>query len=412
MYFMAKSYAEKLNWMKTIQSILTQNIQHDPMFADNRTALANTLIDEYNRRHCQQWEPSGRISFKSIEESSSAKVSTNSSTYTQVNWWKLLPELISSSESEAGKNQGKEDAPIDGHNSSISVKSTDSISHLVSVIQHHQEEVVNSIVSLLDDKSLSVLSSLLTGNKYQHYPIASGWFYEGNPKVSTFSNQDFIRPILLRLFLFHDLLLVAIVPPKESKKLTYYFHIHIEDLQVLDYVDSLSFSSVSSLSTSSPSSSVTLNTTKETNQPQLITSNDQESFLTSQHQSPQQKPSSNSLGIKLIDHSVKSKGFFSSLWSSSGGISRERILLAATMEQKLSWVELLTEAIRSLKNFPSSFHSSRLCAPSSQQDPSHVSQGSSKQSQPLIRRISSYGEGAWKFDERDSGSEKNTETLL
>lgn len=407
MYFMAKSYAEKLNWMKTIQSILTQNIQHDPMFADNRTALANTLIDEYNRRHCQQWEPSGRISFKSIEESNSVKISTNSSTYTQVNWWKLLPELISSSQSEAGKDQCQEGAPVDGHNSSISLKSTDSISHLVTVIQYHQEEVINSIISLLDDKSLSVLSSLLTVNKYQHYPIASGWFYEGNPKISTFSNQDFIRPILLRLFLFHDLLLVAIVPTKESKKLTYYFHIQIEDLQVLDYVDSLSFSSVSSLSTSSS----TLKTTKETNQPQLITSNDQESFLTSQHQSPQQKPSSNSLGIKLIDHSVKSKGFLSSLWS-SGGTSRERILLAPTMEQKLSWVELLTEAIRSLKNFHSPFHSSRLCASSSQQDTSHVSQGSSKQSQPLIRRISSYGEGAWKFDERVSGSEKNTETLL
>jgi hypothetical protein len=459
MYFMAKSYSEKLKWVNTIQSILSQNTQQDPMFSDNRTALANTLIDEYNRYHCRTWNSSGRISSKSFELSEAPAVGTSAatthcstSTYTQANWWKLLPELISYSSQDGQETEEDTTASsaVTGHSSLKSTQSLSrqsSLSHLLSVIQFHQEEVVDSILSLLDDNTssgssgnLSLISSLLTiPNKHQHYPIASGWFYEGNPKISTFSNQDLLRPILLRVFLFHDLLLVTTVPTKDSNaatsKLSYYFHIHLHDLQVLDYLESLSFpSSSQSAPSSSSSSSPAAKTTKggsgtgdRENSQQVIASNDQESFLaTSQQRNTQQQRSgtkvgaggfvSCSLGIKLIDHSVKSKGFFSSLWSS--GSSRERIFLASTMEQKLSWVELLTEAIRSLRNLHSPFHRQSqshrpVVASPEQEDSSSTSPSSAPSSARfLIRRISSCGDGAWKYDERVSESEKTVDTLL
>lgn len=365
MYFMAKSYQEKIRWIRTIQSVLQQNTQYDPMYSSNRTALANTLIDEYNRYHCNQRNTLGRISSKMINEVPQHLSQTCSdSIYTQVNWWKLMPQLMEYCNKEQFNNS-----------KSLEINS---ISHLLSVIQLHQDEVIDSVLSLIDEKSMTNFSSLLTTNKSLHYPIGSDYFYEGNPKMTYFSNTDYLRPVILRIFLFHDILLVTTVPLKENK-LLYYYHIRIEDLQVIDYCDSMNSDSVKSTNTSS----------------QIISPNEEINFLTNSQKIK-------TLAIKLIDHSIKSKGFLSSLWSS--GNSRERLLLASTIEQKQSWFELLTETIQSYKRNDSHFHQSFL----------NSTEGNVNKDErpPLIRRISSQGNGPWKYDERTSEADKKVEPIL
>jgi hypothetical protein len=393
MYFMARTSAAKQKLIETIQSILTQNSQFDPMHSRNRAALANTLIDEYNRYHCQHLSPIGRISSKSIEQINQKVYqqtpSSVESIYTQVNWWKLLPELIaygSNDKPETSSSPSASPHPPPEILPSSSSLST-SVSHLVSVIRLHQEEVIDTIISQIHDKQHSILSPLLTNTKHQHYPIACDWFFEGNPKILSFSNQDFLRPNLIRLFLFHDLLLVTSVPTKEGKFL-YSYHIHIQDLQVVDLMEQTQRQIQTQQSGYSES--------------RIVNSNS-DSFITHPSQS-------NCLCLKLIDHSVKAKGFLSSIWSSSfsstsaGG--REHLLLASTIQQKISWYELFQEAIRSSQRQQGSYHDGL----------PHQDVGTQiKQSPPpppLIRRISSYGDGAWKYDERVSESEKTFESIL
>jgi hypothetical protein len=395
MYFMTRTPVEKTSLINTIQSILSQNSQFDPMHSRNRAALANTLIDEYNSYHAQQ---RGSKTIEQLNQLRRPKSSSVESIYTQVNWWKLLPELISSdpNESQSLGTPSESSAPAPPESvSSTSLRK--SLSHLISVIQLHQEEVIDTIISMINEKSLTTITPLLT-NKHLHYPIACDWFFEGNPKILSFSNQDFHRPNLLRLFLFHDLLLVTTVPTKEGKHL-YAYHIQIKDLQVIDFVDTRTGSSQDQ-----PLQSPHQQGGGASSENQIVTCNS-DSFTTTKH----------SLCLKLIDHSVKSKGFFSSLWSSSSPNGQEHLLLASTIQQKQAWYELFNETIRSSQKKDSPFrtglHSSPIHSVSfpSLNDENHEQ---NEPSGPLIRRISSSGDGVWKYDERVSESDITFQSIL
>jgi hypothetical protein len=354
MYLCAKNTTERDKWVTTINTILSQNkADHDVTMSKTQITLTNTIINEINNltNPCKSDSiPTTTTNSTTADVTSSC--SNNHSmddiedkriiSFIQINWCNLLYVL---EEKIKLINNIHTTTTTSTTTNSSSNSNIMNIAHLRSVIEQHNIDTINKIISLMDTKKIGPLITLLTTNKIKHYYIASGWFYNGGYTKSgsvsfnaTYMSNDFIRPTLLKVYLLNNYFITTVVTGNYGKLSTYYYHI---DCNQLDYRDGNNI---------------------------------------------------HPLAIIIIDNSIKiNKSLLSNIFQSDK--NRERILIASCIEQKLSWMVLLSEIIKYNNNINTSIWQQAITDTNPIECLNHFQLG-----KVTINNTSSYGSTTWVRD--------------
>ena len=166
----------------------------------------------------------------------------------QVSWWKLIDIATQDVEATMWRTSfTSDDAQEETEHSE-----TDHIITQGNALRHVADDnarcIVHNVISLFEQddstKSRDLVSKLLINETY-HYSISSGWFF--CPKDTIYSpfnipereNAEtpykFIRPTILRMFLFHDILIIGSTHDISKSKLSLHFYCKVMDLRVEDY---------------------------------------------------------------------------------------------------------------------------------------------------------------------------------
>lgn len=252
MFFAVQSYQERDRWVRAINSVLHKNAgDYDILYSAERMALYNTHVEQYYKRH--EHSDAGIV-----EAESAASV-------TQVNWWQI-----------------------------VSISAEKGIEETLRI---GNTKAMNRLLKTFDKKKSSALEQFFVDKSRTHFPICFDYFFESPKKTSkaipNTCSADFQPPSVVKLYLFHDVIIAATLNGNEDSQSVYYFHI---DLCTLDI----------------------------------------------------QQSDDNPLAITLVDTSVVStKGVMQNLWKAT---VREHTVIAASVKGRQKWISLLQEAISTLKS--------------------------------------------------------------
>lgn len=281
LFLCAKSAAERDQWVHAINYVLKQNHGDlDIVMSKKQVGLTNALISEINEQRKTKSDVAAQQLVEVSEENNF--IIDRNLVYLQAHWYRLLDLL----EEIVKKRDDKRDSGANEVNSSVS--------GLRTVIEEHNEVVMDSILETLEPKKVNILANVIA-LKSQHFPIISGWFFDKVYKTtSTFQNSDFLRPTVYHLYLLNDMLIGTQVHAHSHKQCSFTFHILLCNMEC------------------------------------------RAGSATDIHAN----------GIVIVDKSIpESRGFISSLFSSSGQ-RREWQLVCPTVQQKLLWVALLGELVQ------------------------------------------------------------------
>jgi len=262
MFLSAKSCPERDKWVKAINSVLHRNDgDYDILYNSERMKLFNEHIDRYYKRHADT--DSG------IAEAERAVC------VTQVNWWQILSTAA------------------------------DDSSTLKNTVTQQNANSINRLLKTFDKKKQGPIEQVLSVSYgITHFPICFDYFFDYPKKSSRAAlSTDFQAPVMIKVYLFHDVIIAATISGNEDGRSAYYFHIDLSSLE-LHSEDAL-------------------------------------------------------LSITLVDTSVTStKGIIQSLWKHD---VRERTIVASNFERKRKWMILLQEAISRFKSVSPTSVSPELC---------------------------------------------------
>jgi hypothetical protein len=200
LYFGCKSESEAMRWVEAIQRCLSLN-EADPDECQSRRQLEliNALLRELESQRrggegLQTRDPSEVISLQQFQSC----------------WWQLLSSPAALSPA---------------------------LQTLSRQLHQHGKEVASHLILtiLCDDEDRfegkSPVTALLFTDQ-PHHLLATGLFFEYSRSSSSLALGE--RPSVVRLFLFHDLLLAAYLS-HVNRPLTYAFHIPLSSLRCADY---------------------------------------------------------------------------------------------------------------------------------------------------------------------------------
>jgi hypothetical protein len=250
LYFSADSHEDMRHWVDAIHTILQKNEgQSDFYLMRHQVGIVNIMISEINLRKTEVEKLlEGADDDSTSECTTRARQSSHAfamayekySKAIQACWWHLVdlldspflsPEACKALEESRMGSVSPEEAPR---------ARTD---NLARVIEHHCNEVVERIVlsiqcvpeDTLEDGRGQVEALLMGDGSPRHYLVAIGVFLE-YPSEFVGSMETGERPLLLKLFLLHDVLIGAHID-KINNNLRYAFHIHVCNLECTDYRD-------------------------------------------------------------------------------------------------------------------------------------------------------------------------------
>jgi hypothetical protein len=207
LYFGCRSEAEMMKWVDAIQECLTRNqAETDYGKFRQQLGLINTLLSDIDSHR------------RLLRKSSLSSISLQEF---QTSWWHLLlgrdtAEVLSQPSSSAPAALQRTSRLIHQH-------AKDVASHLILSIQCEDE------ADLIE--GTNPVQALLFTEK-PHFLIATGLFFEYSKSSASIASGD--RPAVVRVFLFHDLLLAAYCRYVNAP-LTYAFHIPLASLRCADY---------------------------------------------------------------------------------------------------------------------------------------------------------------------------------
>ena len=260
MFFSVKSCVERDRWVKAINSVLHKNNgDHDILYNSERVDLYNKHVRKYYKRH------GGTDAGIAAAESAVC--------VTQVNWWQIL-----SLSAEKG---------------------------IHTTLSEGNTKAINRLLQTFDKKKIGPLEHVFSEHS-THFPICFDYFFDFPKKIlkaSSSFNHEFQPPSVIKLYLFHDVVVAATLSGNEDGRSAYYFHIDVAALQL--------------------------------------------------------RSDDSSLSITLVDTTVvPTKGIMQNLWKSD---VRERTLTASCMAGKKKWARLLEEAIATLKASSPMFINPEFC---------------------------------------------------
>ena len=242
MYFIAKSTIERDMWVSALNSVLKKNCSdHDVLCNAERLEIYNSSVDSYYER---------------ISSTTTAmEAAERSVCVTQAMWWQILCNIGDES--------------------------------LIEKVRECSAKAVSKMLLTFDKRKLGPLHNVFSDSVRGHFPIWFDYFFDCPKRTPKYSSAaDCHPPSIVKVYLYHDILVAATLSSNDKGRSSYYFHINISSLQV---------------------------------QSQSV------------------------LSITLTDTSVEStKGIFHNLLKS--GI-RERTLVANSVEKKKTWLLLLQELI-------------------------------------------------------------------
>lgn len=225
LFLCGRSHDDMNRWVAAIQSCLHENnADSDYYLSNNHIALANTMIGEINRRLDELDIPSPGVASTGTTSDDPARIMCRY--ILQTRWWQLVDALESVSSLDTLQIDEDSEDGMPRHN-------------LRKVVEMHVLEVASRIAQTIhcqEDSSTimggnTVVENILLDDRY-HYLIAMGVFFEYSNRVMEASSSvdSGERPAIVRLFLFHDLLIGTIVD-SNKEALVYYFHIFVKNLE-------------------------------------------------------------------------------------------------------------------------------------------------------------------------------------
>jgi hypothetical protein len=284
LYFGSKSEAEVMRWVEAIQRCLTQNrADRDDGKSQRQLELINSLLREMETERREARETAAEISLQEFQSC----------------WWQLLA-------------------------SPAAAAASPSLLTIARQLRQHAKEVASHLILtvLCDEQDLvdgkSPVTALLFTDQ-PHYLIASGLFFEYPRSSASIASGE--RPSVVRVFLFHDLLLAAYCSHVDTP-LTYAFHIPLSSLRCSDYRNGVGELAILLADTS-----------------------------------PQRRARKRSILGRIMSLGEEAVGAGSGGGTGTGGGSPggqevRRVLFAATIAMKFDWLSLLMQSIAATGHSP------------------------------------------------------------
>jgi hypothetical protein len=212
LYFGCRSEAEMMKWVDAIQDCLTRNqAETDHGKFREQLGLINSLLSDIESHR------------RLLHKTSLCAVSLQEF---QTSWWHLLLSSEHSAQpspSAAGATGSSPASALQRTSRLIHQHAKAVASHLILSVQSDDE------ADLIEGKS--PVQALLFTEK-PHFLIATGLFFEFSRSTASLASGE--RPAVVRVFLFHDLLLAAYCRYVDAP-LSYAFHIPLTSLRCADY---------------------------------------------------------------------------------------------------------------------------------------------------------------------------------